>query len=260
MLSSSTMAVSPTEGKKSSDRIIGKWAMIPLRNGIANVVEFTTAGKSTVYPFNCSEATTEAPEVSTYSVSKDGKIIQLFSPDSKTELEILSIKPRTMELAMGVGDSRMTFTYAKTEKISPLCLLYKKPKDEPLKKTAFSNLEFVSNPLIRGNPNIDRFIGKWMMEKSEGYEIEIVKNADGTATLKKESDKNWSHLFNAAVWVGDALHFQAYAYSEKEELFDHPYHKAQTKVALTPKSDPNKMIYSMFMDGEKFEITLSRKP
>ena len=108
--------------------IVGIWAMHPLRNGIANVAEFTKEGKSNLHSFNCREKSTGEIESYTYTISSDGREINLELNGEVQELKIVSINENSMTLGQKVGDSLLKFSYVKTDRISPLCHLHKEPR------------------------------------------------------------------------------------------------------------------------------------
>lgn len=122
---SATPPASPLVDKKD---LIGIWAMLPLKNGIANVVEYKTNDQVLVYGFNCEKPQTEiAVETFHYIVDKTSQVIKLTSPDYKSQLKILDITERMMKLEqpMGFDDISLTFSYLKVNKVAPLCVMYK---------------------------------------------------------------------------------------------------------------------------------------
>ncbi|MDE1463714.1 hypothetical protein [Spartinivicinus poritis] len=238
--------------------IIGIWSMIPLKNGIANVVEYTKDGKSKVYSFNCIKKNERVVEISDYKVSQDGKIIYISSEKNSFELEVLTLQPKAMKLSMNFNDHKLTFQYIKTNKIEPLCSLFKWKEPSETKKGAFDGKEFIHKPIIPIRPDIDRYIGAWANDKGE-IQITIIKDADGNIKLHLESDKNWNYLYNNVSWVGNELHYQSFAYSDKKDLFTHPYHKSRMKTIITPVSDYNKIKYSFFIDSSRYDYILTRK-
>ena len=119
---SSTSAFAASVDK---DQLVGIWAMKPLNNGIANVVEFTADGKSNLHPFNCEEPGQPEVEVSDYQISEDGQTIQITSPYQSFDLQVLAFNAKTMELGMEIEGHTLTFSYVKGDKIEPLCNLYR---------------------------------------------------------------------------------------------------------------------------------------
>ena len=111
-----------SEGQAS---LIGIWAMVPLKNGIANVAEFDEAGISKLHPFNCQTKTNEPVQISEYKLSDDGKNIQLNTHGEVMDLVVKSISDREMVLAQEVLDFSLKFMYLRTDEVAPLCDLYK---------------------------------------------------------------------------------------------------------------------------------------
>lgn len=115
---SSTSAFAASVDK---DQLVGIWAMKPLNNGIANVVEFTADGKSNLHPFNCKEPGQPEVEVSDYQISEDGQTIQITSPYQSFDLQVLSFAPAAMQLGMEIEGHQLQFSYLKRDKIESLC-------------------------------------------------------------------------------------------------------------------------------------------
>jgi len=71
---------------------------------------------------------------------------------------------------------------------------------------------------------------------------------------------NWlsRQLLHAHKEGGDDLYFQSYAYSEKPDLFTHPYHKSQipNQIRLLPNG---KMRMTFEIGGEKNNVELTRE-
>ncbi|WP_417701843.1 hypothetical protein [Pseudomonas sp.] len=107
------------------DQLLGIWAMTPLNNGIANVVEFKADGKSDLHPFNCAEPGEREVEVSDYRLSEDGQTIHITSPYQSFDLQVLAFNAKTMELGMEIEGLKLNFSYVKGDKIEPLCALYR---------------------------------------------------------------------------------------------------------------------------------------
>ena len=110
---------------ESHDQLLGIWAMTPLNNGIANVVEFKADGKSDLHPFNCAAPSKQEVEVSDYRLSDDGQTIHITSPYQSFDLQVLEFNAKTMELSMEIEGHTLTFSYVKGNKIEPLCALYR---------------------------------------------------------------------------------------------------------------------------------------
>lgn len=122
---------------------------------------------------------------------------------------------------------------------------------------AFQAAEFVHAPAIPARPDIARYAGKWANDDGE-LQIEVRLDAKGNATLRHARDKNWIYLFSDATWVGDALHYRGFAYSDRPELFEHPFHKTRSQFILTPVADDNRIRYAFFIDGQRFDYLLTR--
>lgn len=251
----------PTDSAPSSDidhsALTGIWAMRPLNNGIANVVEFRPDGKAILYPFNCETPDEkEEPEASRYTLNVRNKTLRLVSPGYDNTLRVVELKPRTMimEQPFGEGESdKLTFSYIKLGKVVPLCYLYTQVKKSD--KTAYTESNFVPAPTIPEHPDLAKYIGKW--QENGATQLEILRGKDGKAYLYQDSE-NWKQLFNNVRWVKNELHFQNYAYSEKPELFDHPYHKSliPTVIRLLPNG---KLHVTLQFPGEKSELELTRE-
>lgn len=237
--------------------IVGIWAMMPLRNGIANVVEYTVDGKSRLHAFNCAEPKEQAVEVADYRFSADGQTLHLTSPQRDFDLQVLTLKPTLMKLAMTIEGMDLSFTYLKTDRIAPLCALYQKPVVDESKQTPYQPSDFVAAPAIPAHANLDRYVGRWATEDGE-IQVEVVKDAAGNARLHHEPSDNWRHLFNQVNWAGAELHYQSFAYSEKQSLFTHPYHKSMHPSILKPTDDPEQLKYSFFIGTKRFDYVLNR--
>lgn len=241
----------------SSDksRIVGIWAMQPLNNGIANVTEFKADGKALLYPFNCTDGQAQQPEVSSYSIAQDGQSIHIASTQESFDLKVLAFAPRTMQLAMQVADQQLTFDYVKVDKVAPLCALSPKAAAEQARQSPYQASDFVAAPQIPAHPRMERYLGQWAV--GDAMELEIRRDPQGHAYLYNASTRNWHYLYNDVRWVGDALHFQSYSYSDKPELFSHPNHKSPTPVILQPTAD-GKLRYMLMIGGQMYEQLLTR--
>ncbi|WP_157979350.1 hypothetical protein [Rhodoferax ferrireducens] len=240
--------------------VVGIWAMIPLRNGMADVIEFTEEGKSKLYRFNCITGSSEDTEISNYAMKDGGKGIQISSNDRSRYLNVLSAKTNSMMIgAVDYAGREVQHEYIKTDKASPLCNLYKKQiTTGKSKNTPFQAADFVQNPFLPDNVNINRYLGKWASEQGV-VQIEVTKDASGRFKLNNDGSGNWNYLFNDVSWHGAELQFQSFAYSDKQELFTHPYHKSNHRSILTPVDDVNKIRYSSFIDGKRFDHIYTRK-
>lgn len=237
--------------------LIGIWAMLPLKNGIANVVEFRADDQALLHSFNCENPQVKmGVEQSHYAVDKSSQTIRLTSSDHVTQLKILGIVGRAMKLKQPIGfeNESLTFSYLKVAQVVPLCEMYK--PEEKSQKTAFKPGDFIAAPTIPEHKDLEKFVGKWQSKKAT--QLEIVKDKQGRFTLFQAADDNWRYLFNNVHWVGDELNFNSYAYSEKPKLFDHPFHKSQipTQIRLLPN---DKMRMTIEIDGDKSAFELTRE-
>jgi hypothetical protein len=240
--------------------VVGIWAMIPLRSGTADVIEFTQEGESKLYRFNCITESSEEMEISNYAIKDGGKGIHISSKDKSRYLNVLSVKTNSMRLGTVDYQGReLQHAYMKTDKASPLCDLYKEQISiGKSKNTPFTDADFVQNPFVPVNVNMDRYVGKWASEKG-AVQIEVKKDSDGRFMLNHDGSGNWHYLFNDVSWHGSELHFQSFAYSEKQELFTHPFHKSNQISILAPVDDVNKIRYSYFIDGKRFNYIYTKK-
>lgn len=238
--------------------IVGIWAMYPLNNGIANVVEFTKDGKSNLHPFDCREKSTDPVESSTYSIDESGKNIRLVTDGEIQNLKLISMTDKELNLGQSVGEELLKFSYLKVSRISPLCFLYKKSNDEKSKRAAYKESDFIHAPWIPENKNILRYVGKWANEK-DVVQIQVKRDADGRYMVFLENNENWTHLYNEVRWSDSGLQFESFAYSTRAELYDHPYHKSKQAVILAEVNDLNKIKWSFFIRGQRYDYTLSKK-
>lgn len=254
-------STAPNKAIKLADEkelpVVGIWAMRPLFNGIANVVEFTKEGKSNLYSFNCREKYSNDIESSLYTVSDDGKNIHIDSGGEVQDLSLISINSNTMILGQKVGDDFLEFSYVRTNRVSPLCFLYKESEQDKSKRTAFKETDFTPAPWIPDNSNITRYVGKWAKEGE--IQIEVNRDADGRYKIFHENNENWNYLYNNVHWSGVELRFQSFTYSDKPDLFDHPYHKSSSMGILAPVDDINKIRWSFFIGDKRYDYILSRK-
>ena len=245
-------------------RLTGIWAMIPLNGGAASVIEFGADAKLTTHQFNCVETEKHSiPKTSDFKVSDDGKSIHIKSSISgeNLEIEILTLQPRIMELGMGGDNKDWTFKYLRVNKVESLCAYYPDATGErtrrDAKRTPFKASDFIQNPKIPAHSNMQQYIGKWANNKGV-VQIEIVMDSSGSAYLYNAPNENWNYLYNNVHWVGNELHFQSYAYSDRQSLYSHPYHKSQHQNIL--QLDPDgKLHESSFIGENRYESVLSRK-
>ena len=152
-------------------------------------------------------------------------------------------------------DFSVSLLYAKVSDIAPLCGLYTGEVNPP-PKTAYQAADFIPDPVIPPHPELSRFEGKWMYDNV--VQIEVTKNRDGNFMLKLDSNQNWNHLYNQVHWVGDELHFKSYAYSDKESLYEHPYHKSRSDSILRLTSDTT-MTHSHIIGKERYDTELIKQ-
>lgn len=127
-----TLAGIISTGQATATELTGIWAMIPLKSGIANIIEFT-ATDATVHAFECygqgqSDQSAD-PETTAYSytnnsitLSANGQTIGIL------EIKALSAEQLTLFQAIdGMPNGGTSFVYRKTNNIKPLCEQYKEP-------------------------------------------------------------------------------------------------------------------------------------
>lgn len=255
--STSNRIEKPIEASNGAS-IVGIWAMHPLRNGIANVVEFTNDGKINLHSFNCRENSNGPVESSTYTMTESGKNIRLEADGEIQNLKLISIAAKDLTLGQSVGEELIKFSYLKVNRVAPLCFLYRESSDEKSKRTAFNESEFLNAPVIPDNKNILRYVGKWANDEGV-VQIEVKLNPDGQYMIFKDNDENWNYLYKQVRWSDANLMYQAFAYSNKPELYDHPYHKSNQAAILAPVNDFKKIKWSFFISGERFGYILKRK-
>jgi len=146
-------STNPVVGKDAL--IIGIWGMIPLKNGIANVVEFTEEGKSNLYSFNCRDKKWNGNELSTYTITDDEKYIRLNTNGNTQDLNLITVGEKSMILGQKLGDGLLTFAYVKIKRVFPLCFMYKESEEEIAKES--NVIQYFRNA---GNPSIDLSIIK----------------------------------------------------------------------------------------------------
>ncbi len=113
-----------------SDKLIGIWAMQPLSNGIANVVEFSKDGKVTNNMFYCDSLkksyNKEGVEVSRYEVEENG--VYILNLENQTIVETALVVDHINEQSMSVRqlvdpENAIRISYIRVETIEPLCRL-----------------------------------------------------------------------------------------------------------------------------------------
>lgn len=110
----------------------GIWAMLPLKSGVANVIEFTM-DRATVHAFECyatnkSDSSAD-PETSTYKLNQNNIMLSADGVDLGT-LEIKNLSESELTLFQkveGAANGGSSFVYRKTTQIKPLCELYQEP-------------------------------------------------------------------------------------------------------------------------------------
>lgn len=233
--------------------------MSPLRNGIANVANYLPDGTVALHSFNCNEPNARGEvEVSKYTLADDGKSIHIESPNDTFDLEVISLTPNTMRLGMVLSGNPLIFSYRKVQKIAPLCDSYAIDREAEAKKSPYQEADFAPAPTLPSHADLNRYIGRWASERGD-IQFEIRRDKGGGAYLYKSDSENWVYLFNGVSWEADGLHFTAFAYSNKPDLYDHPYHKSRIPHVIAINEDGTlKQIY--FIRGtHRFETTLFRK-
>jgi hypothetical protein len=112
------------ESVSIKDLLPGIWGMVPLRNGVSNVVEVMPEGKITLHIFNCSNNSRGESEVYSYKINKNK--IELTNKDTEFNLEIHSISSGAMSLIQGEDNEKLKFEYLKIQSITPLCQIDKR--------------------------------------------------------------------------------------------------------------------------------------
>lgn len=237
--------------------LVGIWAMLPLGNGIANVAEYQADGKVQLHTFNCVESGDQTIEVSDYSLAVDGKSIHIKSPERAFDLKVLAYKDDLMVVGMPVAGSELKFIYKKVANVKPLCDSYPNAKAEAARRTAYQLEDFIPAPAIPAHAGMERYIATWINEENN-EELQILLDAKGLPYLNLPSSENWSYLFNDVRWEGEVLHYQSFAYSPKQDLFRHPFHKTNTPMTVVPTAD-GKLLRTYVIGGKHFESLLKRR-
>jgi len=250
---------SPPGAIGESAKLIGIWKMLPLGVGIANVVEFSAAGESRLHSYNCITKDQQAPEISHYEVGQGGRTIQLVETNGTSQtLKILFISEALLVLSQSVGGEHLNFQYTRGSDLAPLCGPDERWEEERAKRVPYARSDFVPDPAIPPHPDMARYAGRWANEKGE-VQIEVKRLADGSYQLNHNANENWTYLFNAVHWKGHELHYKSFAYANRSDLFDHPYHKSSHESFIAPEPNGASMKYAFFIGGKKYEYVLSRK-
>lgn len=129
------------------------------------------------------------------------------------------------------------------------------PEDK-IQRMPYKPEDFISNPYIPLHKNIARYVGRW----TDGKAVQIaIKQEKDKYKVYLDSNENWNYLYNNVHWKGDELYFNAFAYSDKSELYRHPYHKSQHITILKLTKNPNKIRMSFFIDEKRFDYILTRE-
>ncbi|MNO93898.1 hypothetical protein D3C76_855050 [compost metagenome] len=239
--------------------LLGAWAMAPLRNGIANVAEYLSDGTVALHSFNCAEPNVQGEiEVSKYTLAHDGTSIHIESPKDTFDLEVLSLTPTAMRLSMTLSGYPLIFSYQKVQKIAPLCASYVVDTAEEARKSSYQSKDFVPAPTVPPHADLSRYVGQWANEHGD-VQLEVRREKGGDAYLYRSNSENWVYLFNGVSWKSDGLHFTAFAYSNKPDLYDHPYHKSKTPNVIAINEDGTLKQITFIKGTHRFESTLIRK-
>lgn len=236
--------------------LIGIWAMMPLNNGIANVAEYRADGMVWLHPFNCAERKDEAVEIYSYSVAADGKSIHIDSPRRTFDLNLLGIGDNVMMLGMDIAGSQLQFVYKKVDKVEPWCGLYPNATTETSRRTAYQPEDFVADPTIPEHAGMQRYIGKWE-SNGGGMQIQILRDSEGKTYLSSPSNENWHFLFNNVRWEGEVLKYQSFAYSDRQRLYRHPFHKSNHAMSVELTAE-GKLLLTYIIKDKRYEEVLQR--
>lgn len=110
----------------------GIWAMLPLKSGVANVIEFTEKN-ATAHAFECygqgqSDQSAD-PETTSYSLA-DHQITLSVAGESAGVLQIKALSTDELTLFQaieGMPNGGTSFVYRRVTSIAPLCELYQEP-------------------------------------------------------------------------------------------------------------------------------------
>ena len=92
-------------------------------------------------------------------------------------------------------------------------------------------------------------MGKWANDEGV-VQIEVKLNPDGQYMIFKDNDENWNYLYKQVRWSDANLMYQAFAYSNKPELYDHPYHKSNQAAILAPVDDLKKIKFKRQFENQ----------
>lgn len=114
----------PVLGYEKHD-LHGIWSMIPLNNGIANVVTLDKDGVSKHYTAQCTDKnghfTISEPDIGKYKVQNNLLVITDGDGNPVTELKVISVGNGGMKL----GQEDFTLEYRKAKEVKPLCDMYR---------------------------------------------------------------------------------------------------------------------------------------
>lgn len=103
----------------------GIWSMIPLNNGIANVVSLDKDGVSKHYTAQCTDKSghfeISEPDVGKYQLRNNLLSITDNEGNPVTELRVISVGNGEMKL----GQENFVLAYRKAKEVKPLCDLYR---------------------------------------------------------------------------------------------------------------------------------------
>lgn len=231
--------------------------MEPLKDGTANVIEFTKEGQSTLHPFNCITEPFDQPKSSTFIMTKDEYFLFLNLGKRFEQSFKLLIKEDTIELTQASISGLKNYTLTRTEEIKPICSKTKE-LDEQLGHTAFEKSEFIENPWIPDHDNIERYAGQWKTKTGE-TKIEIVLSDNGQYKVEKLFDHDLYDLYNNIRWLGDELYIEKFIYTDQPKMFGEFFHKMQYTIALIPTNDPNQIEYITIIDNRETSKILTKK-
>ncbi|MBY8946919.1 hypothetical protein J1G35_13705 [Pseudomonas sp. SH10-3B] len=250
-------ADSNTSATLASDKrlIVGIWAMQALNEGQTTVAEFKPDGQLLMHAFDCVKSTRAPTNVVAYSVSDDGQVINMILPTKTIELKVLTFSPQAMQFTSRTDGMEIRYDLEKVDKVDAVCDRYPQLKAEQARMTPYKASDFIADPTIPAHPDMDRYVGKWSSSNFVMYEI--ARDVNGGFYLTTPRDKNWHYLYNDVHWVGNALHFQLYTYSDHEEAFRLPKHKLLIPTSLEPMLD-GRMREDFILNGDPYMSFLKR--
>ena len=205
--------------KLTQENLVGIWAMKPLNNGIANVVNFTKNGQSILHSYTCSGETWKkgGKEKSTYKISNDGKNIYLTNRFSNRNLEIITLEGDKLEtssvIKTGRGDYRLNFSYQKKSKIEPSCI-------EPLtQKKALSKNEGMTEQekkFLKDNIGYYSFLGLSIGLIQNQLPYQVNKNI---SLNSREFDSSTKKLVNSYIVNQPPKKTNIDAFSKNQRVF-----------------------------------------